>query len=199
MLDEGLKALAAWGASGLRLSASVNVSPNSLCDGRLRDLTEELLTRHGVPGERLVIEVTESGLLTNTTMAAEVLKGLSALGVRVSIDDFGTGFSSLSHLRRLPVDQIKIDYSFVRTMLGDSDDAAIVRSVIGLSKGLGLTCVAEGIEDQEVYAALRELGCDSAQGYYMARPMPVDQIARWLRSTNTHAWSSTAGDEEARG
>lgn len=199
VLDEGLKSLAAWSASGLGLSISVNVSPNALCNGRLRDLTEELLTRHRVPGGRLVIEVTESGLLTNTTMAAEVLKGLSALGVRVSIDDFGTGFSSLSHLRRLPVDQIKIDYSFVRTMLRDSDDAAIVRSVIGLSKGLGLACVAEGIEDQQVYAALQELGCDSAQGHYLARPMPVDQVATWLQSTNSHPWTSSPVKREARG
>ena len=192
VLDAGLKALAGWGATGLKLSVSVNVSPNALCDGRLRDLTEELLARHGVPGEQLVIEVTESGLVTNTTMAAEVLNGLSALGVRVSIDDFGTGFSSLSHLRRLPVDQIKIDYSFVHTMLQDSDDAAIVRAVVGLSKGLGLACVAEGIEDQDVYAALQDLGCDSAQGYYMAKPMPVDQIAAWLKSTTTHAWTASA-------
>jgi len=199
VLDEALKSLAEWGAAGLELSVSVNVSPNALCDGRLRDLTEELLARHGVPGRRLVIEVTESGLLMNTTMAAEVLNGLSALGVRVSIDDFGTGFSSLSHLRRLPVDQIKIDYSFVTTMLRDNDDAAIVRSVVGLSKGLGLTCVAEGIEDEYVYAALQELGCDSAQGYYMARPMPVEQIVTWMQSTQNHSWTASASSGGPRG
>lgn len=191
VLDEGLKALADWSAAGLKLNVSVNVSPNALRDGQLRDLTEELLTRHGVPAERLVMEVTESTLFANTTMAAEVLQGLSALGVRVSIDDFGTGFSSLSRLRRLPVDEIKIDYNFVRTMLRDEDDAAIVRSVISLSKDLGLNCVAEGIEDQDVYAALQSLGCDSAQGFYMARPMPVDQIAGWLQSTKTHTWTSS--------
>ena len=187
VLDAGLKALAGWRAAGLHLSVSVNVSPNALCDGRLRDLTEELLTLHRVPGEQLVIEVTESVLLTNTTMAAEVLHGLSALGVRVSIDDFGTGFSSMSHLRRLPVDEIKIDKSFVRTMLEDGDDAAIVRSVLGLGKDLGLSCVAEGIEDEHVYAALRQLGCDSAQGYYMAKPMPVDQIAGWVQTTTAYS------------
>lgn len=192
VLDAALETLADWRAKGLRLNVSVNVSPNALCDGRLRDLTEELLTRHGVPGESLVIEVTESVLLTNTTMAAEVLHGLSALGVRVSIDDFGTGFSSLSHLRRLPVDEIKIDQSFVRTMLKDSDDAAIVRSVISLGKDLGLACVAEGIEDRHVYAALRSLGCDWAQGYYVARPVPIDDIPAWLRSTAPHMWTTPA-------
>ena len=192
VLEAGLKATAGWNAAGIVLSVSVNVSPNALCDGRLRDLTEELLTRYGVPGKQLVIEVTESGLLSNTEMAAEVLNGLSALGVRVSIDDFGTGSSSLSHLRHLPVDQIKIDYSFVRTMLRDGDDAAIVRSVISLSKGLGLACVAEGIEDRQVYRALQELGCDSAQGFYMARPMPVGEIAAWLQLTKAHAWTAPA-------
>jgi len=192
VLDAALEALAGWRARGLRLNASVNVSPNALCDGRLRDLTEELLAKHGVPGEFLVIEVTESVLLTNTTMAAEVLNGLSALGVRVSIDDFGTGFSSLSHLRRLPVDEIKIDQSFVRTMLKDGDDEAIVRSVIGLGKDLGLSCVAEGIEDRHVYAALQRLGCDWAQGYYMARPMPVDEIPAWVRSTTPRMWTRPA-------
>ncbi len=189
VLDAALEALAGWLAAGLQLSVSVNVSPNALCDGRLRDLTEELLERHGVPGENLVIEVTESVLLTNTTMAAQVLRGVSDLGVRVSIDDFGTGFSSLSHLRRLPVGEIKIGQRFVRTMLQDGDDSAIVRSVIGLGKDLGLACVAEGIEDQDVYDLLQRLGCDAAQGYYLARPMPVDEIPAWVESTVPRTWA----------
>ena len=192
VLNAALHALAGWRAEGLLLTVSVNVSPGALCDGTLRDRTEDLLALHGLAGEDLVVELTESVLLSNTTVAAEVLQGLSALGVRVSIDDFGTGFSSLSHLRRLPVDEIKIDQSFVRTMLEDGDDAAIVHSVVGLSKGLGLACIAEGIGDQHVYAALKRLGCDSAQGYYIAKPMPLDEIPAWVRSTGTHTWSSAS-------
>ncbi len=190
VLNAALEALAGWLGHGLQLDVSVNVSPNALCDGRLRDLVEQLLVLHGVPGQHLVIEVTESVLLTNTTIAAEVLHGLSALGVRVSIDDFGTGFSSLSHLRRLPVDEIKIDQSFVSTMLRDGDDSAIVRSVIGLGRDLGLTCVAEGIEDQDVYRILQRLGCDTGQGYHMARPMPVGDIAAWIASTAPRRWTA---------
>jgi len=193
VLNAAIEALTGWCTAGIVLNVSVNVSASALCDGRLCELTEELLTLHGLPGERLVIEVTESSLLTNTTRAAEILHGLSALGVRVSIDDFGTGFSSLSHLRRLPVDEIKVDISFVRTMLQDADDAAIVRSVIGLAKDLGLDCVAEGVEDEHVYAELRRLGCDMAQGYYMAPPMPVDEIASWLRPTENPIWTASAG------
>jgi diguanylate cyclase (GGDEF)-like protein len=181
VLNAALKALAGWRATGLDVNVSVNVPSSALGDAELLDLTEELLTLRDVRGEHLVIEITESGLLENTTMAADVLRGLSALGVKVSIDDFGTGFSSLSHLRRLPVDEIKIDRSFVDTMLQDDDDAAIVRSVVDLGRDLGLACVAEGVERPEVYAALERLGCDSVQGYHLARPMPVDELAPWMR------------------
>lgn len=179
VLNAALETMAGWRSAGLDLSVSVNVPPSALGDGQLRDLTYDLLSMRDVPGEQLVIEMTESLLLTSTSMAAEHLRNLSALGVKVSIDDFGTGFSSLSHLRRLPVDEVKIDRSFVSTMLDDEDDAAIVRSVVNLSRDLGLTCVAEGVESQDVYAALQKLGCDVVQGYHLARPMPVAEIADW--------------------
>lgn len=180
VLNAALKALARWRASGLQLHISVNVPPSTLGDDHLRDLTEELLTLRGLPGDSLVLEITESALLTNTDTASRVLQDLSSLGVKVSIDDFGTGFSSLSRLRRLPVDQIKIDRSFVTTMLHNDDDAAIVRSVIDLSRDLGMSCVAEGIEDSQTYTALKRLGCEAAQGYLIATPMPLDEITTWI-------------------
>jgi diguanylate cyclase (GGDEF)-like protein len=181
VLNAALKTLAQWRADGLDLTVSVNVPASALEDFQLTELIDELLTLRGLDGEHLVVEVTESSLLTNLLAATEVLQSLSDLGVKVSVDDFGTGFSSLSHLRRLPVDEIKIDRSFVGTMLQSNDDAAIVRSVIELARALGLACVAEGIEDQEVYAALQRLGCESAQGYFVAAPMPVGELPGWLR------------------
>ncbi len=182
VLNAALKQLAGWRAEGLDLTVSVNVSPSALEDGQLTETIDELLALRGLDGKHLVVEITESSLLTNLLVATEVLHDLSDLGVKVSVDDFGTGFSSLSHLRRLPVDEIKIDRSFVGTMLQSHDDAAIVRSVIELARALGLACVAEGIEDAQVYAALERLGCDVAQGYFMSAPMPVDDIPGWLRS-----------------
>jgi diguanylate cyclase (GGDEF)-like protein len=182
VIDRSLRSLAAWRAAGLQLNVSVNVSAGALCDGHLPAQVEEMLLQHRVPGGELVVEVTESAVLTSTNRAAHALSALSDLGVRISVDDFGTGFSSLSHLRSLPVDEIKVDQSFIKTMLEVADDAAIVQSVIILGHGLGLDVVAEGIETEQVYEALRDLGCDAAQGYHLARPMPVEEIEAWLAS-----------------
>lgn len=184
VLNAALKALARWRAAGLQLSVSVNVAPSALGDAHLRDLAEELLTLRGVPGDHLILEITESGLLTSTAVASRVLQDLSSLGVKVSIDDFGTGFSSLSRLRRLPVDEIKIDRSFVGMMLDDDDDAAIVRSVVDLGRNLGLSSVAEGVEDEQTYTALQRLGCETAQGFLIAAPMPLDELTDWLDDRN---------------
>ena len=180
VLDAALRAAGQWRAAGRRLTVAVNVPPRALGDGRLRETVASALRTHGVPGEDLVLEITEGSLLENPTAAAEVLRDLTALGIKVSVDDFGTGFSSLSHLKRLPVDEIKIDRSFVSSMLQDADDAAIVRSVVELAKNLGLSCVAEGVEDEATYEALRRLGCDIAQGYLLAAPMPVAALPGWV-------------------
>lgn len=180
VLNAALKTLVHWRAAGFQLSVSVNVAPSVLGDDQLRDLVEELLTLRGLPGDHLVLEITESGLLTSTATASRVLRDLASLGVKVSIDDFGTGFSSLSRLRRLPVDEIKIDRSFVGTMLHDDDDDAIVRSVVDLARNLGLSSVAEGVEDEQTYIALQRLGCDAAQGFFIAAPMPLDELTDWI-------------------
>ncbi|MHB1837611.1 MAG: EAL domain-containing protein, partial [Solirubrobacteraceae bacterium] len=130
----------------------------------------------------LELEVTESAMLANPKRAKRVLTELSELGLRLSIDDFGTGYSSLAYLRQLPVDEIKIDRSFVLGMARQADDAVIVRSTVDLGRNLGLDVVAEGVETLESWNRLRELGCNVAQGYFLSRPVPADELAHWLRT-----------------
>jgi EAL domain-containing protein (putative c-di-GMP-specific phosphodiesterase class I) len=154
---------------------------------------EALLARHGVEGVLLQIEITESAVLADPARTRSVLERLHALGVRVSIDDFGTGYSSLAHLRRLPVDEIKVDRSFVIGMDADDDDATIVRSTIELGRSLGLDVVAEGVETQAVWDRLAALGCNYAQGYYLTRPLPADALARWCDQRQRNAISAPAG------
>jgi EAL domain-containing protein (putative c-di-GMP-specific phosphodiesterase class I) len=121
-------------------------------------------------------------MLANPTRAKAILTELSQLGIRLSIDDFGTGYSSLSYLRQLPVDEIKIDRSFVMNMSEQADDAVIVRSTVDLGRNLGLDVVAEGVESLELWNRLRDLGCNIAQGYYLSRPLPSHQLLDWIQS-----------------
>ena len=152
---------------------AVNVSPHQLADGaRLHRVVAGALRDAGLPGSRLEVEITESALMAEPQRAHEVLAQLHAAGVRLSIDDFGTGYSSMGHLQRLPVDELKVDRSFVTDMTTSADDAVLVRSVVDLGHQLGLTVVAEGVEDAPTVEALTALGCDVAQGYLFARPQP---------------------------
>lgn len=128
----------------------------------------------------LELEITESAVMADPVGALDVLSRLRDLGIPLYIDDFGTGYSSLSYLKKLPVATIKIDKSFVADMLEDADSASIVRSTITLAHDMSLTVVAEGVEDEAVWAKLKALGCDAGQGYYMGRPMPAEQINAWL-------------------
>jgi EAL domain-containing protein (putative c-di-GMP-specific phosphodiesterase class I) len=132
-----------------------------------------------VPAEAFCLEITESAIMDDPHRALSTLNGLSGLGFRLSIDDFGTGYSSLAYLKRLPVDELKIDKSFVMSMVEDLDDAKIVRSTIDLAHNLGLTVVAEGVETAKVWDMLRDLDCDEAQGYHMGRPMPAAEFHAW--------------------
>jgi diguanylate cyclase (GGDEF)-like protein/PAS domain S-box-containing protein len=179
VVDEALRQARAWLDTGLRLAIAVNLSSRNLMDADFPLQVEELLGRHGVEGALLQIEITESTVLADPTRTRSVLERLAALGVRVSIDDFGTGYSSLAHLRRLPVDEIKVDRSFVMSMDSDEDDATIVRSTIELGRSLGLDVVAEGVETQAVWDRLAALGCNYAQGYHLTRPLPADELACW--------------------
>ncbi len=164
---------------GIHVVLSVNLSTRDLLDLELPQKFEALLVKHRVPAEAFCLEITESAIMDDPQRALATLNGLSALGFTVSIDDFGTGYSSLAYLKRLPVDELKIDQSFVRSMETDADDAKIVRSTIDLAHNLGLSVVAEGVENVRVWDMLRELNCDQAQGYHMGKPMPAVDFNKW--------------------
>jgi diguanylate cyclase (GGDEF)-like protein len=186
VLDAALRQCNRWRRDGLDLSVAVNLSMRNLHDPEVVDTIRQLLLRWGIPPARLVIEITESSLMADAARAMDVLGRLRGMGVSVSIDDFGTGYSSLAYLKRLPVNELKIDKSFVAHIASDSNDAAIVRSTIGLAHDLGLSVVAEGIEDQQTLEFLAGLGCDVAQGYFISRPLPVVALGDWLASANWH-------------
>jgi diguanylate cyclase (GGDEF)-like protein len=170
---------------GFDIAVAVNLSVRSVLDVDFPDQVATVLRDVGVKATSLIVEITESSVMADPPRTIGVLGRLSALGVSVAIDDFGTGYSSLSRLKRLPVDEIKIDKSFVGGMLGDENDAVIVRSTIDLAHNLGLRVVAEGVEDYETWVQLAELGCDMAQGYYVSRPVPAGQLAKVVQSQPT--------------
>ncbi|HLY83454.1 MAG TPA: EAL domain-containing protein, partial [Acidimicrobiales bacterium] len=163
------------------LTMAINISPRNLLDDNFPAEVAAALDRSQVPPGLLELELTESAIMVDPLRAHRLLTELAAGGVRLSIDDFGTGYSSLAYLKNLPVDQLKIDQSFVLHMHDDPNDAIIVRSVIDLGHNLGLQTVAEGIEDLDTWEQLTNLGCDSAQGYFLARPMPAAEFESWLR------------------
>ncbi len=162
------------------VAVSINVSARTLGRGRFADQVIAVLAELDVRPERLIIEITETALLTDPPRAAAVLAQLDAIGVRVSLDDFGIGQTSLGYLSSLPVHELKIDKSFVMDMLANPAHAAIVRSIVDLGHNLKLRVVGEGVETDDVFATLREAGCDLAQGYLLARPMPAEQLRGWL-------------------
>jgi diguanylate cyclase len=182
VLNEALRKCRTWQLEGLDLSVGVNLSARNLCDVNLPDTVGELLTRWEVSPSLLELEITESTIFADPIRAMHILTRLSDMGVRLAIDDFGTGYSSLAYLRRLPLDEIKIDKSFVQGMDDDENDAVIVRSTIDLGRNLGLRVVAEGVETAHSWRRLTTLGCDTAQGYYISRAVPASELARWLRA-----------------
>jgi diguanylate cyclase (GGDEF)-like protein len=181
VLDRALVQCRAWQDEGLRLGVAVNLSVRNLYDPSFPDEVRVLLLRHGIAPELLELEITESLIMADPLRATAVLGRLGSLGVGLSLDDFGIGYSSLAYLKRLPVDEIKIDKSFVMNITQDESDALIVRSTIGLARSLGLRVVAEGVESEESWARLVALGCDVAQGNHLCPPQPAVDIARWLR------------------
>ena len=181
VMDAALADCAGWAQEGLRPGVSVNLSARDLLDADLPREVESLLSKHGVDPTLLEVEITEHTILTDPERARIVLERLRELGVRLSIDDFGTGFSSLGQLKRLPVDVLKIDRSFVLNMEHDDNDDVIVRSTIELGHNLGLRVVAEGVETQETWGRLAQLGCDTAQGFFISRPLPRVVLVEWLK------------------
>ncbi|HXA43754.1 MAG TPA: EAL domain-containing protein [Candidatus Solibacter sp.] len=181
VMEESLDQLQKWRAMGLDLKMAINLSAGNLHEVSLPDDITELLAHRGLPADCLMVEITESAIMA--AQADKTVRRLSEMGVGVSIDDFGTGYSSLSYLKTLPVDEIKIDRSFVRDMAIDSDDAAIVQPTIDLGHNLHIFVVAEGVEDDATLKMLRMLGCDYAQGYFISPPLPPAELEEWLRTS----------------
>jgi EAL domain-containing protein (putative c-di-GMP-specific phosphodiesterase class I) len=194
VLDEALQQLSVWWRMGIRVHCAVNVSARDLYDRGFADLLKRSIENYDVPPRALMIEVTESVVMTDPSRAASTLLSLAGLGVGVSLDDFGTGYSSLVHLKRLPVSEVKIDRSFVQRMDVNEDDAAIVRSIIDLASALGLRTVAEGVETRDAWDRLAVYGCDIAQGWYLAKAMPAQIATDWLTHVR-HVGPATPTDQ----
>ncbi len=192
VLERSIAQCAAWRRQGQDLSVAVNLSVRDLLDQSLPRDIDRLLTSYHVPASALQLEITESMLMSDPERSLATLTRLSGLGVRLSVDDFGTGYSSLANLRRMPIDELKIDRSFVSPMLQDESDLIIVRSTINLGHDLGLRVIAEGVEDEPTLLHLAHLGCDLAQGYHVSRPLPADAFSAWMRAAGPQRVLSVA-------
>ncbi|MFE6174161.1 putative bifunctional diguanylate cyclase/phosphodiesterase [Streptomyces sp. NPDC056464] len=188
VLETALGQVARWRSQGLFVPVAVNVSPRDVHTPGFAGSVAARLARHGVPAGALQLEITEHVLLEDPQRAADTLAGLTGHGVKMSLDDFGTGYSSLVHLRRLPVSELKIDRSFVARLAVDTEDAEIVRCTVDLAHSLGLLVVAEGVEDDETWERLRDLGCDAVQGWLVAAAMPPEETTAWLLARGSRGW-----------
>jgi EAL domain-containing protein (putative c-di-GMP-specific phosphodiesterase class I) len=188
-MAEACRQAVAWSADGrnrpIKMAVNVSVRQFDRCD--LPAIVGEVLAETGMPASQLCLEMTESVLMTDTEENLAALVRLKALGVTLAIDDFGTGYSSLAYLRRFPVDTLKIDRSFVERLGEQTDDAALASTIVQLGQSLGMSTVAEGIEEYGQLAALREMGCTYAQGFYFSRPVPAAEAGRLLLETSSTA------------
>ena len=184
VLEKSIEQCRLWHDQGLAVTVAVNLSARNLLDENMPKQIMRLLQQYQLPPKYLELEITESSIMTDPHRAMRVLDQLHDLGVLLAIDDFGTGYSSLAYLKRLPVQTLKIDYSFVRNMLEDKQDEVIVNSTIHLAHNLGLRVVAEGVENEELLRRLDMMGCDDAQGYHIGRPMPADKVDEWVSSSD---------------
>lgn len=180
VLEKSVIQCCKWREQGLDLSMAVNLSARNLLDENMPKIVRTLLQKYNLPATALELEITESSIMSDPTRALRVLHQLHELGVRLSIDDFGTGYSSLAYLKKLPVQTLKIDLSFIRNMLNDRQDELIVESTIHLAHGLSLNVVAEGVENEALIERLTAMGCDDAQGYHIGKPMPIAQVTQWI-------------------
>ncbi|MGC1458596.1 MAG: EAL domain-containing protein [Steroidobacteraceae bacterium] len=191
-LGAAITQIAAWHREGIDIDVAVNLSAPDLLDSQLGDEILETLGKHGVPPTRLILEITEGAVIRDPALAVRNMQLLRIAGVRFSLDDFGTGYSSLSQLSRLPLDELKIDRSFITRAHERRDDVTIIMSTIELAHNMGLKVVAEGVETQEAWNLLRRLGCDLVQGYLISRPLSVtDTMAYLVQAKNTHPGDET--------
>jgi EAL domain-containing protein (putative c-di-GMP-specific phosphodiesterase class I) len=192
VIDAALRQMTLWRSQGLDLSISVNIGARQLQQGNFVERLGQLLAAHpSVPPQSLELEILETRALEDISQVSDVMLSCQALGVRFALDDFGTGYSSLTYLKRLPAELLKIDQSFVRDMLTDTDDLAIVQGVIGLAKAFRRKVIAEGVETIAHGELLLPLGCELAQGYGIARPMPAANIPDWVKTWKPDAsWAN---------
>jgi diguanylate cyclase (GGDEF)-like protein len=193
VLAHAIAQCAQWHKDGLPMNVSINISAHDLMDADLPDHFAALLERHGCAAPWITLEITESAILGDPDHGIRSLERLSALGCRLAIDDYGTGYSSLAYLRRLPVHELKIDKSLVAGIMGDSNDALIVRSTIELAHNLGLSVTAEGVEDEATLEGLRSLGCDMVQGFLLSRPIEASALPDWMRESGWTRRQRTRG------
>ncbi len=184
VLQEAINQCREWRSRGINLHVAVNLSAHSLHNMALPEQISAFLNAAGIPACQLDIELTESVMMSDLVNAMEILERLSKMGVRLAIDDFGTGMSSFSYLKRLPVNELKIDKSFVIDMAEDENNAVIVRSIIDLSHNIGREVVAEGVQDRDALQLLEMLGCDMAQGYFISRPLSAVELEHWLQTSS---------------
>jgi len=182
VLTHAIAQCASWCSEGLPINVSINLSARDVMDDTLPDRVSGLLRGNDCAGQWISFEITESVILDDPGRAVENLNRLSALGCKLSIDDYGTGYSSLAYLRKLPLHELKIDKSFVLGMVRDASDSVIVRSTIELAHNMGLVVVAEGVEDEATLERLRALGCDMVQGFFLSRPLPASEVPAWMRN-----------------
>jgi EAL domain-containing protein (putative c-di-GMP-specific phosphodiesterase class I) len=194
VLNATLRQVRIWMDQGVELPVAVNLSAHDFDDPHLPTYLRGLLHRWNVPASLLSVEITETAVLAGPTRAKDVLNRLAGIGVRAALDDFGIGYSSLRAIQQLALHELKIDRSFVRDVTLASRDRAIVASTIQLGQRLGLNVVAEGVEDRATFELLKQLGCDMAQGYLFAEPMPAEDLVEWIaRSGGAPVRSHTAG------
>ncbi|MBD8685273.1 EAL domain-containing protein [Pseudomonas sp. CFBP 13719] len=185
VIEEGIRQLSEWSTRGLVVQLSLNISADDLLGSDLPERVVRLLGLHQVPAEQLIFEITESAIMREPEKALKVLNSLRDCGISLSVDDFGTGYSSLAHLKRLPVQELKIDQSFVRNLDETSEDAVIVRSTIEMSHNLGLKVVAEGVEYEHSLRLLERWNCDTAQGYLISRPLTAVAFEAWMQQSSS--------------
>jgi EAL domain-containing protein (putative c-di-GMP-specific phosphodiesterase class I) len=182
VLEQACRAATEWTAiTGQDIGISVNVSPRQFRDPNFTKAVMNALSSNDLAPERLELEITERLLLDNSIETAEILRELDRAGVRLSVDDFGTGYSALSYLKSYPFDTLKIDKTFVQDVMKEPEDAALVRAIINMAHSLGLTIIAEGVEDEAQTHFLKQEGCDFAQGYFYSHPLPAGEFTEWLR------------------
>ncbi len=191
VLDEAIRQQSIWQKAGLNVGVAINLSTRNLIDPKLPAHIASLLSEYGVAANTITLEITESAIMAHPEACMKVVSQLKALGASLSIDDFGTGYSSLAYLSKLPVSELKIDQSFIFSMLEDAGNALIVRSTIDLGHSFNLKVIAEGVENKDVWAELEALGCDKVQGYYVSRPLPLGDFFKWYHESS---WGSAGRD-----